>query len=151
MADALRSGRSELTLIRVQVPASALFYQLHQIMAQSNASHRFEQATSKTSNRLLLWFSVGAVLLSLPLLINIVGRMDAEARMQTEVTRVTQKLAADEAKLAGLTKALDYAKSDAFTERWARVSARWGRDGEVVVVPPTSGETTHLWWDEFLK
>ncbi len=120
-------------------------------MAQSNASHRFEQASSKTSDRLLLWFSVGAIVLSLPLLINIMGRVDAESRMQSEVTRVTQKLATDETKLVGLTKALAYAKSDAFTERWARVSARWGRDGEVVVVPPTSGETIHLWWEEFLK
>jgi hypothetical protein len=123
-------------------------------MAQSNStrSRRFEQAGSTTTNtRLLLWFSIGAILLSLPLLINIVGRMEAEARMSAEVTRVTQKLAQDEAKLNGLKNALDYAKSDAYTERWARVSARWSRDGEVVVVPPASGETAHLWWEMFLK
>jgi len=71
--------------------------------------------------------------------------------MQDEASRMSQQLASDQAKLKGLRNALDYAKSDAFTERWARAWARWGKDGEVVVVPPASGETAHLWWDEFLK
>lgn len=120
-------------------------------MAQSNATHKFEQASSKTTNRLLIWFSIGALLLSLPLLLNIVGRVQAEARMQAETTRMSAQIAADELRLQGLKNALDYAKTDAFTERWARAWARWGRDGEVVVVPPASGETAHLWWEEFLK
>ena len=77
--------------------------------------------------------------------------MQAEARMQTETSRMSQQLTADQAKLTGLRNALDYAKSDTFTERWARTWARWGKDGEVVVVPPATGETAHLWWEEFLK
>ena len=125
-------------------------------MAQSNSPHRhrFEQTKSSaatTTNRLLTWFCVGALLLSLPLLLNIVGRMQAEESMQTETIRMSQQLTADEIKLSGLRNALDYAKSDAFTERWARTWTRWGKEGEVVVVPPTSGEASHLWWEEFLK
>ena len=121
-------------------------------MTQSNAPHRFEKSADATStNRLLTWFSIGMLLLSLPLLVNIVGRVQAETRMQTEASRMTQQLTANKAKLVGLHNALDYAKSDAFTERWARAWARWGKDGETVVVPPASGETVHLWWEEFLK
>ena len=121
-------------------------------MAQPHVPHRFDQASSpSTANRLLIWFSVGALLLALPLLFNIVSRVQAEMRMWSEVERMTQQVNATEAKLAGLRAALDYAQSDAFVEEWARVYARWGREGEVVVVPPAAREVTRLWWEDFLK
>lgn len=121
-------------------------------MARSNASYTFDQNSSpSTANRLLIWFSIGALLLALPLLFNIVYRVQAEARMQAEVNRMTQQVDATEAKLDGLRKALDYARSDAYVEQWARVRSRWGKDGEVVVVPPTSATVSRLWWDDFLK
>jgi cell division protein FtsB len=121
-------------------------------MAQTTATHRFEQASSpSTANRLLVWFSIGALLLSLPLLFNVVTRLQSESRMQAEVDRISQQVSASEARLAGLRNALDYAKSDAYVEQWARARARWGRDGEVVVVPPASGDASRLWWEDFLK
>lgn len=84
-------------------------------------------------------------------MVNIVGRIQAQARLQVEVNRVSQTIQADEKKLKGLNNALAHAKSDAFVEEWARVRARWGRDGETVVVPPASGEVARLWWEDFLR
>ncbi|BCX04166.1 MAG: hypothetical protein KatS3mg053_2104 [Candidatus Roseilinea sp.] len=121
-------------------------------MAQPLAPHRFDRVSSpSTVNRLLIWFSIGALLLSLPLVFNIVYRVQAEARMRAEVERMTQQVSAAEAKLSGLRAALDYARSDAFVEEWARVRARWGKEGEIIVVPPVPRETTRLWWEDFLK
>jgi len=102
-------------------------------------------------NHALIWFAVGALLLALPLLFNIVSRVEAEMRMWSEVARMTQQVNVAEARLAGLRAALDYARSDAFVEEWARVYARWSREGEVVVVPPAPRKATRLWWENFLK
>jgi hypothetical protein len=102
-------------------------------------------------NRLLTWFAVGALLLALPLLFNIVSRVEAQMRMWSEVQRMTQQVNAAEARLAGLRAALNYAQSDAFVEEWARVYARWSKEGEVIVVPPAPREAARLWWESFLK
>ncbi len=121
-------------------------------MAQPHVPHRFDQASStSTANRLLIWFSVGALLLSLPLLFNIVSRAQSEARMHAEVERMTQQVNALQTRLTSLHAALDYAQSDAFVEEWARVQARWSKAGEVVVVPPASREVARPWWEDFLK
>jgi hypothetical protein len=121
-------------------------------MAKPPARQQQEpSSTSSVASRLLVWFSLGALLLSLPLMVNIVGRAQAQARLQAEVNRVSQAIQTDEAKYKGLQNAMAHAKSDAFVEEWARVRARWGREGETVVVPPASGEVARLWWEDFLK
>lgn len=121
-------------------------------MAKPPARSQIDSSsTSSVASRLLVWFSLGALLLSLPLMVNIVGRAQAQARLQAEVNRVTQTIQKDEDKFKGLNNALAHARSDAFVEEWARVRARWGKDGEVVVVPPASGEVARLWWEDFLK
>lgn len=121
-------------------------------MTQPHVPYRFDQASSPSlANRLLIWFSIGALLLSLPLLFNIVTRAQAEVRMQAEVDRMTQQVSAMEEKREHLRAALDYARSDAFVEEWARTRARWSRDGEVVIIPPTFRESARVWWEDFLK
>jgi cell division protein FtsB len=121
-------------------------------MAKPPAQKQLDStSTPSAASRLLVWFSLGALLLSLPLMVNIVGRAQAQARLQAEVNRVAQTIQTDEAKLKGLNNALAHAKSDAFVEEWARVRARWGKDGEVVIVPPASGEVARLWWEDFIK
>lgn len=121
-------------------------------MAKPPARNQADSSsTSSVASRLLVWFSLGALLLSLPLIVNIVGRAQAQARLQAEVNRVSQAIEMDETKFRGLQSALEHAKSDAFVEEWARVRARWGREGEVVVVPPASGEVARLWWEDFIK
>lgn len=121
-------------------------------MAKPPARAQQEPAsTPAVASRLLVWFSLGALLLSLPLMVNVVGRLQAQARLQAEVNRVSQSIQMDENKLKGVNNALAYAKSDVFVEEWARVRARWGKDGEVVVVPPASGAVARLWWEDFIK
>jgi len=116
-------------------------------------SPRRSRATEPSSplNRLLIWFSVAAITLSLPLAFNIAARLQAEARMSAEVERMTQQVRDAEDRLTRLRAALDYARSDAFVERWARVHARWSRAGEVVVVvPPATEREPRIWWEDFL-
>lgn len=121
-------------------------------MAQLRAPHRFDQIFLPPAvNRLLVWFSVGALLLSLPLAFNIASRLQAEARMRAEVERMTREVSIAEAKLVGLRAALDYARSELFVEEWARVRSRWSKEGEVVVVPSMTREPAYLWWESFLK
>lgn len=121
-------------------------------MTQPHVPYRFDQASSPSvANRLLIWFSIGALLLSFPLLFNIVTRVQAEVRMQAEVDRMTQQVSAMEEKRERLQAALEYARSDAFVEAWARTRVRWSKDGEVIVIPPTFREPTRVWWEDFLK
>ncbi len=121
-------------------------------MAQPRAPHRFDRISLPSAvNRLLVWFSIGALLLSLPLAFNIASRLQAEARMRAEVERMRREVNMAEAKLVGLRAALDYARSEPFVEEWARVRARWSKEGEVVVVPPMTHAPPYLWWESFLK
>jgi len=108
-------------------------------------------ASSSARNRLLIWFAVAAITLSLPLAFNVAARLQAEAQMSAEVGRMGQQVKSAETKLAGLRAALDYANSDAYVERWARVQARWSKAGEVVVVLPTTEQAPRIWWEDFLQ
>jgi hypothetical protein len=101
-------------------------------------------------SRALLWFSIAAIILSLPLLINIVGRVQAEAEMRAAVQQMTAQVDENKLKLVQLQEALDYAKSNAYTERWARVQAHWTRPGETVVISPATDGPPRLWWEAFL-
>ena len=93
------------------------------------------------------------ILLSLPLIVNFVGRVQAETKMSAEVQRRSEQLQQEQTTLTQLRAALDYAKSDAFTERYAREQDRYAKPGEVVVVPPSAQDSTTpraLWWEDFV-
>jgi hypothetical protein len=93
------------------------------------------------------------VLLALPLMANFVGRMQAEARMRDEVQRRTEQVRQAEILQTQLNQALEYAKSEAFTERYAREEAHYAKAGEVVVIPPGAQNPTRplrLWWEDFV-
>ena len=117
-------------------------------MTQSNKSAHPE------ISRALLWFSVTAIVLSVPLMVNLVGRMRAEAEMRAAVQQLTAQVDENKLKLVQLQEALDYAKSSAYTERWARVQAHWARPGEIVVISPATNNLSEvpprLWWEAFL-
>jgi hypothetical protein len=120
---------------------------------RSNSFRRFESESSQpiTASRLLIALTVFSLLFSLPLLINIVSRVQAETRMRAEHERLAQQLAIDEKCLAQLNDAVAFAKTDAFAEQWARERERLGKDGEVVIVPATDGDTVQParpWWEE---
>jgi hypothetical protein len=93
------------------------------------------------------------VLLSLPLIVNFVSRVQAEVRMNEEVQRRAAQVQRSEQTLSQLREAVQYAQSDAFTERYAREQARFVKPGEVVVVPPgvqDAAKPHKAWWEDFV-
>ena len=73
--------------------------------------------------------------------------------MAAEVTRRAEDIQKEETTLTQLRSALEYARSDTFTERYAREQARLAKAGEVVVVPPSMQDpyqTHKVWWEEFV-
>src|SRR6266542_2715150 len=95
-----------------------------------------DQQSQTSTARILTWAAVIMISLSLPLVINFVGRLQAEERMAQAVQQRAEQVRKAQIRLAQVHDALDYANSDAFTERYAREQARYARPGEVVVVPP---------------
>ena len=108
------------------------------------------KAIHSEASRVLLGFALVAFALSLPLMINIVNRVKAEAAMRAAVQQLTVQVDENKIKLVQLQDALDYAKSSAYTERWARVQTHWARPGETVVISPPSDAPPRLWWEAFL-
>ncbi len=111
-----------------------------------------DQAPSPAA-RMLTWASVVMILLTLPLVVNFIGRLQGESKMATEVQARTNLIQKEENTLSQLRSALAYAKSDAFTERYAREQVRLAKPGEVVVVPPSMQDPTKshkVWWEEFV-
>jgi hypothetical protein len=91
--------------------------------------------------------------LSLPLLMNFVGRVQAEARVAAEVQRRAAQVLKSETTVTQLREAVEYARSDVFTERYAREQARYAKPGEVVVVPPgvqDPAQPHRPWWEDFV-
>ena len=112
----------------------------------------FDQPLTSTA-RILTWAAVIMILLSLPLVINFVGRLQAEQRMADEVQRRAAQVQKAQKTLSQVRDALEYAKSDAFTERYAREQARYAKPGEVVVVPPGAQDPAKprkAWWEDFV-
>ena len=105
-------------------------------------------------NRILTWAAVIMIVLTVPLVLGFVGRLQAEAKVTEEVQRRTVWVQKGEQTYKELQQAVDYAKTSAFTERYAREQARYARRGEVVVVPPSAqdAQRSHrVWWQDFVK
>jgi hypothetical protein len=120
---------------------------------RSNSYRRFDSESSQpiTASRLLIALTVFSLLISLPLLVNIVSRVQAETRMRAEYERLAQQVAVDEKCLSQLNETVAFAKTDAFAEQWARERERLGRDGETVIVPANDGVTVQAagpWWEQ---
>jgi hypothetical protein len=125
-------------------------------MARTSATYRsFDADTLQPASpsRFLIWFAIAAMLLSLPLSVNIVGRLQEEAKVRAEVERVENLIQSDETCLRQLGGALEYVKSDDYTERWARERARLARPGETAVIPATTETLAQPspWWEGMVK
>ena len=94
------------------------------------------QDPSAGPSRLLTWAALILVILSLPLLFNLMGRLDAEARTQQAVDRMSTQVGEAEAKRDQLKARLEYVTSEAYVERRARVEYRLARRGEIPIIPP---------------
>lgn len=111
---------------------------------------------------------VFVVILAIGLLLalNLSGRIAAGQRIQADRAKLEQQLAALEATHAALQRELQYVRSNAFVEDWARREGKMVREGEVLVVPIPSGDaptptplpppeepkeivTWRVWWDLF--
>jgi cell division protein FtsB len=103
--------------------------------------------------RVLTWAAVIMALMSLPLLINFVGRVQDEQRMAEAVQKNDAAVQKSEIRNAQLRSALEYAKSDAFTERYAREQMHYAKAGEVLVLPSASQDLLARrlpWWQAFV-
>jgi cell division protein FtsB len=122
----------------------------------ARGSHRYQRNASDASQytiarRLLIALFAFSVLMSLPLAVNILSRIQAEAKMRAEQERLTTEVERTEKCLQELDTAVEYAKSDAYVESWARERERLGKQGEVVIVPASNGSAVHQarpWWEE---
>jgi cell division protein FtsB len=100
---------------------------------------------------LLIVLFAFSVLMLLPLAANILSRIQAETKMRTEQERLTTEVERSEKCLQELDNAVEYAKTDAYVESWARERERLGKQGEVVIVPASNGSAVKQarpWWEE---
>jgi len=109
------------------------------------------QSGPSTYNRALLWFAGVAIAISLPLLFNLVGRIQGEQAMRSAREQMAAQVKTNQLQYEQLQQALAYAQSAAYTEHWARQQAHWARPGEVVVMMPRNAtEAARPWWDAFV-
>ena len=109
------------------------------------------QSGPSTYNRALLWFAGVAIAISLPLLINLLGRIQSEHAMRSASEQMAVQVKNNQLQYEQLQAALAYAQSPAYTEQWARQQAHWARSGEVVIMMPRDAtEVARPWWDAFI-
>jgi hypothetical protein len=78
---------------------------------------------------------IAALILILPLMVDITGRIGIIQRMHEEKTRLEQEIAAKETEHQALQEQLDFVASDTYLEQWARVDARMSLPGQVAAIP----------------
>ena len=75
------------------------------------------------------------LVLIVPLMVDIQGRMEVLRRMREEEARLAQELTTMREEHENLEARLEFVLSEPFLEQWARVDLRLGRPGEVAIVP----------------
>lgn len=76
-----------------------------------------------------------ALILIVPLTVDINRRISVLRRMHQEEARLTQELTEAQSEQSELQAQLEYVNSDAYVEAWARVEARMTLPGETAFVP----------------
>lgn len=76
-----------------------------------------------------------ALVLLIPLMADISGRMSTLHSMHQEKAQITHELEEATAEHEILLARLEYVNSDAYLERWARAEARMTLPGEVAFIP----------------
>jgi hypothetical protein len=75
------------------------------------------------------------LVLIVPLMLDLQGRMKLLRSMRSEESRLIQELAALRTEHESLQTRLELVVSEGFLDRWARVDLRLNKPGEVTVVP----------------
>ena len=78
---------------------------------------------------------IAALILILPLMVDITGRIGIIQRMHEEKVRLGQEITEKEAEHQALQERLDFVAGDTYLEQWARVDARMSLPGEVAAIP----------------
>jgi cell division protein FtsB len=78
---------------------------------------------------------ITTLILMVPLMADINGRIAVIRRMRLEETRLSRDLTNARAEREALQAQFQFVTDDAYLERWARVEARLTRPGEVAVIP----------------
>ncbi|MCW1969396.1 MAG: hypothetical protein KIH69_014890 [Anaerolineae bacterium] len=109
----------------------------------------------------LRWLPACAMLLmSLSYLYNLVYQVQELRRAQSQHELRRAEVAKNEKILMNWRSALEYAKTDYFTERYARTELRMGKSGDVIVFPyapqasPDAGPSVRpniVWWNDFVE
>lgn len=105
------------------------------------------------SAQTLLLFTVGVLLLAVPLALNVMNRVRAEERMRQAVAQMSAQAELNKQKLIHLSSAEAFVRSDAYVEHWARVQQRWVKNGEVPVIVAADPlvSDSQPWWEQFLN
>lgn len=83
---------------------------------------------------------ITALILIVPLLADINGRLGIMRRMRQEEARLSQELAEAQAEHEALQAELEAVTQEAYLEQWARVYARMSLPGEVAIIPFSSDQ-----------
>ena len=78
---------------------------------------------------------ITSLILVVPLMADINGRIGVLRRMHQQEARLNKELAQAQAEQETLEKQLQFVTSDAYLEQWARIEARMTRPGEVAIIP----------------
>jgi hypothetical protein len=109
------------------------------------------KSTRSELHAAMLIFALVALVLAVPLGFNVINRMRAETAMRAAVAKMAVQVENNRIKESQLRRALAYAKSEAYTEQWARAQAHWARPDEfVVVMPNESALVARPWWEAFV-
>ncbi len=82
---------------------------------------------------------IAALILLMPLIVDINGRISVIRRMHQEKSRLQQELIKVQTEQETLQAQLEFVASDAYLEQWARVDARMTKPGEIAIIPLTAG------------
>ena len=80
-------------------------------------------------------FIITALILIVPLMADINGRLGIMRRMRLEEVRLSQELSEEKAEHQALEAQLEWVGQEAYLEQWARVNAKMSLPGEVAIIP----------------
>lgn len=107
------------------------------------------RSDSERAPRLLTWVSLALLILAVPLAINLVRSTGVERTNLAEVQRMRNEVQQAQTRRNEVKDALVFARTDAFTDYYARAYLRWAKAGETVVVP-TDAQPAGSWLEKFV-
>lgn len=115
------------------------------------SASRSSGQTSSWLSRILLFIAALLFIMSLPMMGRLVERIRFEQSARAQAAQYAQQVKDKEQQVETLKQRLDYAKTSAFVEYYARVQMRLAKPGETAIIPVyPDGQTkpaTSMWPD----